>query len=157
MTSLIPRTRRAIRPEAVFPSIVGDVDRLFGTVWRHGGQVPAATGEAFTFAPSLDVRDTDGAIEITADLPGLSEKDFEVVAENGVLTIRGERRSENEEAEAGRRWTERSYGRFERSVRLPEGADFTTAEASYANGVLTVKVPKADDASKVVKIAVQTS
>jgi HSP20 family protein len=80
-----------------------------------------------------------------------------VVAENGVLTIRGERHGEREQEKAGRRWMERTYGRFERSVRLPEGADFAAAEATYTKGVLTVKVPKAEDASKAVKIAVQTS
>jgi HSP20 family protein len=161
MTKLIPWTRRAVRPSRPatgFPSILGDVDRLIEDMWRQIGEAPAVTDRReFAFAPSLDVRDADGVVEITADLPGLSEQDFEVTAENGVLTIRGERHGEREQEKAGRRWTERTYGRFERSVRLPEGADFTAAEASYAKGVLTVKVPKAEDASKAVKIAVQTS
>jgi HSP20 family protein len=160
MTRLIPWTHlatRAHRPETGFPAILADVDRIFETMWQDRHAPADALRRLDGFAPSLDVRDTDGAVEITADLPGLSEKDFEVVAENGVLTIRGERRYEDEREAQGLRWTERSYGRFERSVRLPDGCDLAKVAASFTNGVLVVKVPKPDDASKAVKIAVQTS
>jgi len=81
-------------------------------------------------------------VQVRADLPGLSDKDFSVSIEGEVLTITGERRGEESREEKGRRWTERTYGKFERAVRLPVEVEVEKASATFGNGVLTVIVPK---------------
>jgi len=92
--------------------------------------------------PSTDVTETDKEIEITAELPGLEEKDVQVNFADGVLTIRGEKKAEKEEKDKNYRLVERSYGSFERSIALPEGVKPEDVKATIAKGVLTVKVPK---------------
>jgi HSP20 family protein len=92
--------------------------------------------------PSTDVTETDKEIEISAELPGLEEKDVQVNLADGVLTIRGEKNAEKEEKDKNYRLVERSYGSFERSIALPEGVKSEDVKASIAKGVLTVKVPK---------------
>jgi len=142
VTHLIPWTRRNpyARREPSFPSVLGEVDRLFGDLWQ--GVEHAPTRRAFAFAPRLDVRETNEAITVKVDLPGVDQKDVEIVAHEGVLTIRGERQQEESSEEKGHTWSERAYGRFERTLTVPETADLTTANATYANGVLTITIPK---------------
>lgn len=95
------------------------------------------------FSPSADVHETQDAYQIELDIPGLSEKDIELTLENRHLTLRGERKP-NEEANYTRR--ERAYGRFERVFHLPEDADQANIEARARNGVLTVSIPKLEQA-----------
>jgi HSP20 family protein len=90
--------------------------------------------------PNVELGETDREIRITAELPGLDEKDVELVVEDGVLTLRGEKRSEVEDK--GRGYSERSYGRFERRIGLPKGIEPDKANATFRNGVLTVTLPK---------------
>jgi HSP20 family protein len=82
---------------------------------------------------------SDKEVRFSAELPGMDEKDIEVLVDNDVLTIRGEKKSESEDQ--GRRLSERYYGRFERSIALPFEVDEEKAEASFKNGVLTVTIP----------------
>jgi HSP20 family protein len=128
---------------ASLPTLLDGVDRLFEDVLR-GFEPSAAPSRAF--APDLDVEETATEIRVTADLPGLEEKNVDVSIENDVLTISGERQAETSREERGRRYTERSYGKFQRAIPLPENADVAKAAASFAKGVLTVTVPKAADA-----------
>lgn len=95
------------------------------------------------FSPAADVRETADAYLLEIDIPGLSEKDIEVVLENDELTLRGERKA-SDGASYSRR--ERAEGRFERSFRLADDVDTKRIEASAKNGVLTVKLPKAEQA-----------
>jgi HSP20 family protein len=99
------------------------------------------------WSPQLDVFRRGDELVIRADLPGLSKEDVTVDLEEGVLTIRGERRQEAQEDREGFYWSERSYGSFERSVPLPEGVDESQARASFRDGVLevTVPAPKAEE------------
>ena len=90
----------------------------------------------------MDVTETDKEIEITAELPGLEDKDVQVNLADGVLTIRGEKKAEKEQTEKNYRLVERSYGSFERSIALPDGVKAEDVKASIAKGVLTVTVPK---------------
>ena len=93
-------------------------------------------------APSVDVSETDDEVQVTADLPGLTEKDVEVTLEDGALTIRGEKKEEREEKKRNYHLVERSYGRFERAVALPHGIDPGKVKARFRNGVLHVTLPK---------------
>lgn len=107
-------------------------------------------GQAFSknaWVPALDIKENENRFEVTVDLPGMRSEDVEVTFEDGTLTIRGQREFRREEGEGGRyHRIERSYGSFARSVRLPRVAGPERIEASFDNGVLTVLVPKREEA-----------
>ena len=102
-------------------------------------------------APAVDVVETDNAFELTADLPGIDEKNIEVKLAEGGLTIKGEKQEEKEEKKKDYYVHERHFGSFERHFALPDGADIDKIEASFKNGVLTVKLPKKAEAIKPAK------
>lgn len=97
---------------------------------------------ANAFLPAADISVSDGDIVLTMDLPGLTSDDLEIEVLNGFLTVCGERR--RPELSEGATWThsERSFGRFERRVKLPEGVDADAITANFENGVLSLIVPK---------------
>jgi HSP20 family protein len=107
--------------------------------------------------PRVDVAETDKEIKVQAELPGLQEKDINVDISDNHLTLRGEKKSEEEEKGADFYFQERSYGAFERSIPLPVEVDKDKAEASFKNGVLSIRLPKTAEAQqKVRKIPVKT-
>jgi HSP20 family protein len=141
---LVPRTRDrapALRP---FSWDLSDFDRLFDAVSRSFAGSPWE-GDA-RFAPRVDIAESEEAFHVTAELPGLEEKDFDVSLENHVLTIKGEKRQEHEVSEKGYRHVETVSGRFERRFHVPADVDPDAVTASYRNGVLTVTLPKAETA-----------
>jgi HSP20 family protein len=108
-------------------------------------------------APVVDIVDLKKEIQVRAELPGMEEKDIDVEIADNMLTIRGERKEEREEGEKEGRYylSERKYGSFERSLRLPESADCDKPDAQFSKGVLTVRFPKTKEAvqkTKKVKI-----
>jgi len=105
----------------------------------------------FPSTPAVDVVESDKAYEITAELPGMDEKNIEVKVANDVLTIKGERQEEKEEKKKDYYLRERSFGSFERSFGLPEGVDADKIEASFKKGVLTLTLPKKLEAQKSAK------
>jgi HSP20 family protein len=105
----------------------------------------------FGAVPAVDVTQTDKGYEVTAELPGVEEKDIDVKLANGVLTIKGEKRDEKEEKKEGYYVHERSFGSFERSFQVPEGVDTDNVSASFKKGVLTVILPKSAEAQKAEK------
>ena len=127
-----------------------EMNRMFDDVFRGFDLAPLSMDHRFGAAgwPIIDIDDTGKEIRITAELPGLEEKDVELQIANGVLSISGEKKSETEDKE--RRFSERFFGRFERRVAL-EGVDEQKAEASFRNGVLTVIVPKLQTAKESVR------
>ena len=94
--------------------------------------------------PEMDYAETDKDIVVTAELPGVDAKDVDISLTDGALTIRGEKKSERDERKANYRLTERSYGSFERSMRLPDGIDAEKAKAEFEKGVLKVTLPKSE-------------
>ena len=124
-----------------FGPLVGlreQVNKLFDSVFRDlTSQAPPVNW------PSLEVQDKDGAYRISAELPGLDENDVEVAVQDGVLTIRGEKKSETEDKE--RQYSERYYGRFERRLSLGD-LDEEKISATFENGVLTITAPKSPKA-----------
>lgn len=101
--------------------------------------------------PSVDISETDRAIEIAVDLPGMDEDDIEVTLTGDVLTVRGERRHEREENEKGYFLHERGYGAVYRTIPLPSGVETEKASAEFKKGVLNVSVPKSADAKRLTK------
>ena len=142
LRSLIPvgRDRSVARSDNPFMSLQREIDRLFDNFTQ--GFPALSTGGAAELLPNLDVTETDKQIEITAELPGLEEKDVQVNLADNVLTIRGEKKAEKEEKDKIYRLVERSYGSFVRSLELPEGVNAGAIKASIDKGVLKVTVPK---------------
>lgn len=93
------------------------------------------------WSPQVEVFEREGQIVVRADLPGLSKEDVQIQVEDDVLTLRGERKSEHEERQKGFYRSERSYGTFQRSFRLPEGVDSEQVQANFKDGVLEITVP----------------
>lgn len=126
-----------------FLSLHREVNRLFDDVFRgFDGSLPA-TGRASPFGanwPSVEISDNDKEIRVTAEVPGLDEKDIEILLDDGVLTLRGEKRSETEDKD--RQFSERYYGRFERRIPLGYEIEEDKVDARFKNGVLSVSLPK---------------
>lgn len=129
-----------------------DMDRLFadfgltgalapsiGGVGRDMWSEPVSTGALWS--PQVDLFRRGDKVVIRADLPGLSKDNITIDADDNALTIRGERRQENEEDGGGYYWNERSYGAFQRTIPLPEGANADEAKAEFHDGVLEVTIP----------------
>lgn len=131
-----------------------EMDRLMDDFFRWPASAAQVGGGAFSW-PSLEVKERDDKVTVTAELPGLTEKDVEVALHNGMLTLRGEKRSEHEDKDRG--WTERSYGRFERSIALPDGVDENSCTASFRDGLLTVSMTKSGNAARSRRIPIGTS
>ena len=128
-----------------------EMDRLFDDVFRGFEGLPGFSGLAGRNLswPSLEVSETEKEIRISAELPGLEEKDVEVLLGEGVLTLRGEKKGQTEDQE--RHFSERYYGRFERRIALPSEVEPDKVEASFRNGVLTVTLPKSAKAQENVR------
>ena len=141
LKSLIPvgRDRGVARSDNPFISLQREIERLFDDFTRG---FPALSNGKAGLLPSMDVIETDKDIEITAELPGLEEKDVQINVTDNLLTIRGEKTAEKEEKDKNYRLVERSYGSFERTLELPDGVNADTIKASISKGVLTVTVPK---------------
>jgi HSP20 family protein len=124
---------------------VGSLERALENLWRGAG-ASAAVPPAGGFAPRIDVVERASEYLVTAELPGLDEKDFQLEVHGNVLTLTGEKRTEHEQERKGWRWTERSYGSFRRAIQLPVEVASDKASAAFKNGVLTITLPKAEHA-----------
>jgi HSP20 family protein len=117
------------------------MDRTFDEFF--GGKALAPWGGEWAgFDPSVDVVETDNAIKVTAELPGMDAKDVDVTVSHNTLTLKGEKKQEHEERGEGYYRSERSYGSFQRSIPLPSTVETDKAEAAFDKGVLTVTFPK---------------
>jgi len=143
----------------VWGSLRTEMDRLFdrfGGGWHmapfgrmFGGELaPRMTSEFTLTVPAVDVTENGASFKITAELPGLVEKDVEVKVSGDMLTLKGEKRQEREEKDESHHLRERSYGSFERSFRLPPSVDREKISADFSKGVLTVTLPKSMEAKK---------
>ncbi len=140
-----------------FLSLHREVNRLFDDVFRGFESRLPALGRFSAFGgggwPNVEVSDDEKEIRVTAEVPGLEEKDIEVLLEDGVLTLKGEKRSET--ADKDRQFSERFYGRFERRIPLGYEVEDDKVSADFKNGVLTVALPKTERAqAKAKRIAI---
>jgi len=127
------------------------VNRLFDTSFPGRSDNSALT----TWAPAVDIYETENELVVKADLPDINEKDLDVRIENNTLTIRGERKFEKKVTEDNYLRVERTYGSFTRSFSLPNTVNSEAIKADYKNGVLTVELPKrAESKPKQVKVNV---
>ena len=97
------------------------------------------------FAPAMDLHESGEEYVVTAEIPGATKNDVTVEVDQGMLNVSGEKKSERDEKEESRRYVERSFGAFRRSFRLPSDARSDHIEASFKDGVLTIKIPKTEE------------
>ena len=140
------------------PSFFGRGDDPFGSLFREvqktfedfSQRTPFAQFRSDMLSPKVDVAETKDAIEVTAELPGVDEKDLDVTLADGVLTVRGEKKTARDEQDKDKNWhmVERSYGSFSRAIPLPFDPDSAKVEAKFDKGVLHIHLPKPAEVAK---------
>ena len=138
-----------------FSYLRNQINRVFDDFWGESWLEPRREAGAAAFWPQVDVTETDKEIKVSAEIPGVEPKDIDLSVEDGMLTIKGEKKYEREEKEKGQYRMERSYGSFERAIELPAEVDESKAKAEFKKGVLRLTLPKKPGApSRRKKIAV---
>lgn len=155
-----PAPARTAVPD-VFQSFRNEMDRVFDRFTGNFGfpslrrmfdVEPSWRFESMGIAtPAIDVSEDDKAYRISAELPGLDEKDIDVTVTGDALVLKGEKRQEKEEKEKNYYLSERSYGAFQRAFALPDGIDRNKIDAQFSKGVLTITLPKTAEAQKQAK------
>ncbi|GAB4258410.1 MAG: Hsp20/alpha crystallin family protein [Pararhodobacter sp.] len=151
---LIPWARKDHAPEPKtddqnpLAALQRDMNRVFESFWNRFGDLdwPWGGGDA-----KSDVVETKDAVEVSIELPGMEMKDIEVTVTDDMLTVKGEKKVERQEEKKGYYLSERSYGAIYRTIPLPPGVDGEKAEASFRNGVLTIRLPQTPEAQAKVK------
>jgi len=153
-----PAPRATTSPWEGWDAFRNQMDRMFGAFSSGFPSLPSLRRSfgfepAFRFdtsfglaAPAVDVAETDKEFQITAELPGIDEKNLDVTVSGGVLTIKGEKREEKEEKDKNYYLSERRYGSFQRSFQLPDGVDQDKIAANFDKGLLRVTLPKSAEA-----------
>ncbi len=135
-----------MNPFAMMRDFLHETDRFYAK---------GSMEKAEWWAPVVEAKRADGNFVVTAELPGLKKEEVKVQVLEDTLTVEGERKQEKEEKSEEYYRSERSYGRFYRSIPLPEGADVDKAKAEFSNGLLRVSIPCAEVKQKVKEIPVQ--
>jgi HSP20 family protein len=156
-------TDRAVKPDRptdLFEAMRDEMNRMFGRLEVGFGGWPSlmrSSGKDLV-VPEMDLKESSNAVTISVDLPGVAEKDVTLTLSDGILTIKGEKRHEREETKENYHLSERSFGTFERSVRLPKSVDEAKVEATFDKGVLRVVAAKRPEAAKAERtIAIRAS
>lgn len=153
LREMVPWRRKELserrEEENPFLSLRHEMDRIMDRFARgFGGRELAEREEPWRFIPSVDVSENDKEIHVSAELPGLDEKDIDVTLSGNNLIIRGEKRAEKEEKGEQFYRKESSYGAFHRSIPLPTEVEEDKIEATYRKGVLKIVLPKSSEARK---------
>jgi HSP20 family protein len=133
----VPMTRRTRSPWAEVNRLAREMDTLFGNGWTQSTDL---------WAPAVDVEETPDEILLTAELPGMAREDIDIELEEGVLTIQGEKKEETKDENTQGLLYERRWGSFTRRFTLPRAVDAGNISANYENGILRIRVPKAEEA-----------
>ena len=140
--------------DQAFSNVLKGWPRIWDQESFKSAGLPAAFGHA-DVSPKVEMSESDGAYEITAELPGLDEKEVEVSLRQGLLTLSGEKRAEREEKKKDYYLSERSYGAFKRSFRIPDDVESDKITAQMKKGLMTITMPKsAERKAKARKIAI---
>jgi HSP20 family protein len=152
--SLTPSKRKGVPAKSEeynpFALLRQEVNALFDNFPR-GSEIEPFTGRFGVFSPSVDIKESDKDIKVSAELPGMEEKDIEVSLGRDSLTIKGEKKEEKEDKGKNYYRMERSYGSFTRTIPLPAEVDMDKVKAEFKKGILTVTLPKTARAIKETK------
>ena len=133
-------------------SLQRDINHVFEDFWHKVENSWTGRRDAMgVLGPSTDITETDKSVDVSVELPGMTQDDIDISLSNDAMTIRGEKKIEHEEERKGVYMSERTYGSFYRTVPLPAGVDADKAEATFKNGVLTVSLPKTAEAQAKIK------
>lgn len=143
-------------PFALLRRMQADMNRVFPQATPQGTSGTTEDLTSATWTPPVEISFRDGNLSVSAELPGLSEKDVTVEIDDNYLVIQGERKIERAEDDGGVHRTERQYGRFIRAIALPDGADTEHVQATFQNGMLNINIPVAQDKSSK-QIPIQSS
>lgn len=150
-----PAATEPAQPRDPFAAMRAEMDRVFdnflGNRWSGFPSLLTHGTRERIVVPSIDVRENASQIAIEAELPGLEDKDVDVTLRDGILTIKGEKKSEAERTEDDVHITERSYGSFQRSLRVPDTVDEEQIKAKLEKGVLHITLPKRPEAVRAEK------
>jgi HSP20 family protein len=140
------------------PSFFGRGDDPFGSLFREvqktfedfSQRTPFARFSPDMLSPKIDIAESKDAIDVMAELPGVDEKDLDITLADGMLTVRGEKKTERDEQDKDKNWhvVERSYGSFSRTIPLPFDPDPAKVEAKFDKGVLRIHLPKPAEVAK---------
>jgi HSP20 family protein len=125
-----------------FSTSLGSLNRNLSSMFDDFFSIKPSSMFEFEWAPAIDVHENDNSIHVKAEVPGISEKDINVIIENNVLTISGEKSEEKKSENKRYAVSERKFGSFFRSISLPGGIKHDGIKASYRNGVLDIEIPK---------------
>lgn len=157
-TKLPVKTEKAAAPVErdwmSFDNLRREIDRLFNEFHPFGWRLPLQrpsfdfefSSRGLPVNPAFDLVEKDKEYEVTAELPGIDEKDVEIKLNNHLLTVKGEKSESKEAKEKDYYLSERRYGSFQRSFQVPDGVDTDKIEATFAGGILTVRLPKTAEA-----------
>lgn len=135
ITPILRRSGLAVRPgKTVFDRFVEEMG--LADLWLEEAEA--------RWIPALDVTETESGIKVTAEVPGIAKEDISITLSDGLLTVSGEKKEEREEKSEDRTLSERRYGSFSRTVRLPSEVDAEKVEAAYKDGVLSIILPRAE-------------
>lgn len=163
-TERSPETRGSWLESTRLPALVDDMERMMSELIRHPfagfGTTPfrgllSDLGTTVSMSPAVDVFEEGGAIVVKAELPGLTRKDIEVKLVDNTLEITGEKKTEEKIDRRDYLKVERSYGKFSRTLRLPEGLDGEHVTANFTDGVLEIKIPRVEDKRVVHRITIK--
>ena len=146
----VQRRLRGVRP---FGSFHREIEELLDRAFRGSGAPASDDQESRTtwLAPRVNVLEGDGDYTVTAELPGLDEKELKVELNDGRLTIEGEKKAERNDEASDFHLVERTFGTFKRTFQVPKDVNVDGIDASFKNGVLAVTLPKKEEAKKTVK------
>ena len=150
--SISPRRIKQDKETDQFASLRDEMNKLFEQFSHSFGIEPFTGGALAEWTPKVNLAETEKELQVTAELPGVEEKDVQVTIDQGVLTIKGEKKEEKEEKNKNYYRVERSFGSFQRSFSLPKDVEEEKIEASFNNGVLSVKLPKNWEAQQSAKM-----
>ncbi len=143
MFDLLPFKRRS-----EMPSVFSEMDDLLQKMWVDFPFHNLEEGTNLSWSPRLDVSETDKALEIVADLPGMEKKDINVSLDGDLLTIKGEKKEVKEKKDKHYHTIERRSGSFYRALRIPVAVESDKIDANFKDGVLTLTLPKSKEAAK---------
>jgi len=153
MLSILPWKKSSAKEAGdPFVNLQNEMNKLFEHFNQGFDIAPVNEMSAMTgWMPKVNLAETDKEIQVTAELPGVEEKDVEVTIDQGMLILKGEKKAEKEEKNKNYYRVERSYGSFQRSFALPKEVEAEKVEATFKNGVLSVKLPKSWEAQQSAK------
>jgi HSP20 family protein len=141
-----------------FEALHREIDRVFDDFWRGSGRLPEVFGGAFESVPQVDVTEDDAGFQVTAELPGMAQKEITLDFSDNTLTISGEKKVERDEKKKDYHVMERAHGSFRRAIPFPVEVEADKVSAAFKNGVLSVSLPKSKAAkAKTKRIAIKSA